>query len=122
MSRAAALRRNEVVKGVDLGVEHLESLLAVDAVLADRGGLARGHRLEKLNAVRSAAPVVMSSVHASLARNRPAIASGSDVEGLAAIRGFNVGDRYGNGQNCDEQHSDAQHECNPVRRPHTPPG
>jgi hypothetical protein len=40
MSRAAALRRKQVVKGVDLGVEHLESSLAIDAVLADGDGLA----------------------------------------------------------------------------------
>jgi CHAT domain len=32
--RAAAPRRNEVVKGVDLGVKHFESSLAVDAVRA----------------------------------------------------------------------------------------
>jgi hypothetical protein len=38
MSRAAAVRRNQVVKGVDLGVENLKSSLALVVVLADGSG------------------------------------------------------------------------------------
>jgi hypothetical protein len=41
VARAAALRGDQVVEGVDLGVEHPEIPLTIDAVIADGGGLAR---------------------------------------------------------------------------------
>ena len=69
---ATALRRDEVVKGVDLGVEHVERGLTTDAVLAGGDGLARRHRFVEVNAVSTAVLLVIGSVAAALAHCRPA--------------------------------------------------
>src|SRR5208337_4563408 len=119
-SRAAALRCNKIVEGVDLGVENFESSLTLVAVPAVGDRLARCHCLEKLSAVGSAGFIVMSRVGAGLARRRPTIASGIDVETLAAIRGFGIGDPDSNCQNCEEKHSNAQHGIPPFGAPSPP--
>ena len=50
-SLAAALSRDEVAKGFDLRVEQLEGPLPVDAVSAEGGSLARGHRVEEIRGI-----------------------------------------------------------------------
>src|SRR6476660_7434359 len=88
---AIALRGDEVVKGVDLGVEHVEKGLTTDAILACGDGLARGHRFVEVNAVRTAVLLVTGSVASALAHCRPADASGSELGGLTAIRCLGAG-------------------------------
>src|ERR1700736_3821590 len=57
--RFAALGGDQVVKSVDLAVEHVEGPFTLDAVLADRCSLARLHRLEEMIAVGAAALIAM---------------------------------------------------------------
>ena len=88
---ATALRRDEVVKGVDLGVEHVENGLTADPVLAGGSGLARHYCLVEMKAVGTAALLGIGSVDAALAHRRPAHASGSELGGLTAIQGVGSG-------------------------------
>src|SRR5262249_742843 len=88
---SAALRGNEAVEGVNLGVEQIEIPLAVDAVLADGGGLARRHRIVEMNAVGTASLLVLGRVHAALARRRPTDARGSKIRDLRATRCVGLG-------------------------------
>ena len=74
----AALRCDQVVKGVDLGVEQIEIPLTVAAVLADRRGLPRRHRIVEMNSPCTALLLVVSRVDAALTRGGPANASGSE--------------------------------------------
>ena len=46
----AALRCDQIVEGVDLGVEHVENGLMTNAVFAGGGGLARRHSFVEMNA------------------------------------------------------------------------
>src|SRR3989442_14357540 len=69
-SRADALFCDQVVERVDLGVEHFEVALAVGAVLAQGGGLARHHRLIEMVAVGPADLICVGG--ANLAHRRPA--------------------------------------------------
>src|SRR5262249_5268440 len=87
----AALSGNEVVEGVNLEVEQIEIPLAVDAALADGGGLARRHCIVEMNAVDAASFLVLRRVDAALARRRPAKARGGKFRGLSAIRGVGLG-------------------------------
>ena len=83
---ATALRRDEVVKGVDFGVEHVERGLTTDAILAGGDGLARRHRFVEVTAVSTAVLLVIGSVAAALAHCRPADASGSELGGCNSMR------------------------------------
>ena len=103
---AIALRGDEVVKGVDLGVEHVEKGLTTHAVLADGDGLARGHRFVEVNAVRTAVLLVIGGLAAALARWRPAYASGSELGGLTATRCVGSGRRRRADQKSDNKHDD----------------
>src|SRR5262249_61804265 len=78
-SLPAALRCDQVVKGVDLGVEQIEIPLTVDAVLADRRGLPHRHRIVEMNAPSTAPLLVLSRVEAALTRSPPSKASGSKI-------------------------------------------
>jgi hypothetical protein len=69
---AAALRGNQVVEGINLGVEQIEIPLAASAVHADQGGLARRHRIVEMNAIGTAFLLVLGSLAAALPRRRPA--------------------------------------------------
>src|SRR5438067_13861185 len=81
---ASVLRRDEIVEGVDLGVERVENGLTTDTVFAGGDGLARRRRLVEVNAVRAAGLLVIGRIDAALAHCRPAHASGSNLSGLAA--------------------------------------
>jgi len=90
-SLAAALRRDEVVKGLDLGVEQLEGPLPVDTVPAEGRTLARGHRLEEIRAIGATTLVIVSRVDRLLAHCRPAKASRGEIGELTATRHFGPG-------------------------------
>src|SRR5262249_44109235 len=111
----AALRGNEAVEGVNLEIEQIEVLLAVDVVLADGGGLARRHRIVEMNAVGTASLLVLGRVHAALARCRPTDARGSKIRDLRATRCVGLGYCRQGEQKSDDKQRDTQNEGRCVR-------
>jgi hypothetical protein len=107
-SRTAALRRDQVIEGLDLGIKYLESPLTIDAILADGGSLARRDRLKKLIAEGTAALLIMSRIDNAPARDRPAAPRGRDFEDLTARR-VDLGCCCWNGQQSGDEHDAAQH-------------
>jgi hypothetical protein len=89
----AALRCDQVVEGINLGVEQVQIALMVPAIPADGDSLARHHRLVEMNAVGAAVLLVMATVDVALARRIPALPSGSELGGLATIRSAGPGGR-----------------------------
>jgi hypothetical protein len=106
---AAALRSDEVVKGVDLGIEQLEGPLPVDAVSAEGGSLARGHRLEEIRAIGTATLLAVTRVDTAFAHCRPAKASRGEIGELTATRHFGPGSYRRIDQKSDSKNDDAQH-------------
>src|ERR1700750_409681 len=87
MDRSAnALPGDEVVEGVDLGVEHVEKGLMTDAIPAGGDGMSHGHGFVEVDAVRTAVLLAVGGVAAALANCRPANASGSNLGGWTTIR------------------------------------
>src|SRR5262245_35769034 len=87
----------------------------VEAVIADRGGLACLHRLEELIGVSTAALRRLRRVHAVAARDRHASTSGGCFEDLIARR-VNLGGHGWNGRGnkqSDGEHENAQHVRDP---------
>src|ERR1700730_11412419 len=107
---AAALRRDEVVKRLDLGVEQLEGPLPVDAVSAEGGSLARGHRLEEIRAIGATTLLAVIRVGTAFARCRPAKASRGEIGELTATRHLAPGGYRWIDQKSDGKNDDAQHE------------
>ena len=86
----------------------------VEAILANRGGLARLHRLEELIGVGTADFHGLRRVHAVAARDRHASTSGGCLENLIARRvdlGGHDWNSHGNKQS-DGKHENAQHVWN----------
>jgi hypothetical protein len=108
-SLAAALSRDQAVKRFDLRVEQLEGLLPVDAVSAEGGSLARGHRLEEIRAIGAAALLAVTRVDTALADCCPAKASGGEIGELTATRHFGPGSYRWIDQKSDGKNDDAQH-------------
>ena len=106
---AAALRRDEVVKGFDLGVEQLEGPLPVDAASAERGSLARGHRLEEIRAIGTATLLAVTRVDTAFAHCRPAKASRGEIGEMTATRHLGPGSYRWIDQKSDGKNDDAQH-------------
>ena len=90
-SLAAALSRDEVVKGFDLRVEQLEGPLPVDAISAEGGSLARGHRLEEFRVIGAAALLTVTRVDTALAHCCPAKANRGEIGELTATRHLSPG-------------------------------
>src|ERR1700731_458498 len=107
---AAALRGDEVVKGVDLGVEQFEGPLPVDTVPAEGRSLARGHRLEEIRAIGATTLLIASRVERLLAYCRPAKASRGEIGELTATRHLGPGGYRGIDKKCEGKNDDAQHE------------
>src|SRR5216684_4189556 len=88
----------------------------VEAILADRGGLARLHCLEELIGVGTAAFLGLHTVDAIAAHDHHAGTSGGCLEDLLARRvdlgGHGWNNRW-NKQQSDGKHENAQHERGP---------
>src|SRR5712691_11351349 len=120
-SLAAALSRDDVVKGFDLRIEQLEGPLPVDAVSAEGGSLARGHRLEEIRAIGAAAPLAVTRVDTAHADCCPAKASGGEIGEFTATRHFGPGsyrwiDQKSEGKNDDAQHGRSSGSLSPDPR------
>jgi hypothetical protein len=85
-SRAAALRCNQVVERIDLGIEHREGPLAVSVVGANRGSLSRFYRVKKNLAVSTATIRLLSRHDPARARDRGGGSSSSHIGFLPARR------------------------------------
>src|SRR5262245_57002527 len=86
----------------------------VEAIIADRGGLARLHRLEELIGVGTADLRGLRRVHAVAARDRHASTSGGCFEDLIARRvdlGGHGWNSRGNKQSDDEHSMCGTHEA-----------
>src|SRR5215813_2391381 len=87
----------------------------VDAILADRGGLARLHRLEELSGIGTADFRGLRRIRAVAARGRHASTSGGRLEDLIARRvdlGGHGCTNRGNQQQSDGEHESAHHVWN----------
>jgi hypothetical protein len=93
-SRAAALRCNQVVECIDLGIEHREGPLAVSVVGANRGSLSRLYRVKKDLAVGTATIRLLSTVAPARARDRGGGSRDSHLGFLAARRAGIGGKRW----------------------------
>ena len=81
---AAALRRDQAVKALDLGVQQLEGPLPVDTVSAEGRSLAHSHRFEEIRCIGATTLLIVSRVDRLLAHFRPAKASRGEIGELTA--------------------------------------
>src|SRR5262245_34798164 len=110
-SLATALRCDELVEGLDFGVEQREIALMVSAAGACRDGLAGRHRLIKLNSVSPTILVGKRRIKRISAHRLPAKTSGRELGRAAAIPRirFRSGGRIE--QESDERNNDLQHDA-----------
>jgi hypothetical protein len=64
----AAMRCNDIIERIDLGIKFLENPLTVVAILTEGDGLTRFRRLVKLNSERAAAIIALGGVRDFLVR------------------------------------------------------
>src|SRR3954469_2097313 len=76
---AAALRRDGIVKCLDLGVEQLEGPLPINPGLAVGSTMAHRHRLKNIRAIGPTGFLILWRLDAALAHRRPAEASRGEI-------------------------------------------